>query len=240
MVLYHMYNQGSEESIIAEGICILTKARDEEAGNMRADDFKWAGVEVPEFTLQLKVPNIPGQDTSKMNKMSWQMKNQRKVYHMVCDRSHTAQLQELMAIAKDRNLVAPVWGKQVKPSNAIAKGQEKGKRDKTPSWMIRNIKSFTRHHVNFHASMTAVGFEGIWDLDREVAIYNVLDPLQIEGWMSLRVVMYSKLKLGDEHPLLAEIHQRHAMGDVEAVVPNVDEAETMVAMINKKCRGLSI
>ena len=54
--------------------------------------------------------------------------------------------------------------------------------------------------------MTAVGFEGIWDLDKEVAIYNVLDPLQIEGWMSLRVVMYSKLKLGDEHPLLTEIH----------------------------------
>ena len=43
--------------------------------------------------------------------------------------------------------------------------------------------------------MTAVGIEGIWDLDEEVAIYNVLDPLQIEGWMSLRVVMYSKLKL---------------------------------------------
>ena len=231
VVLYHMYNQGSEESIIAEGINILTKARDAEAGDMRTEDFKWAGVEVPKFTLQLKVPNIPGQDTSKMSKMSWQMKNQRKAYHMVCDRSHTAQLQELMTIAKDRNLVKPVWGKQVKPSNAIAKGQ--GKRDKTPSWVIQNIKSFTKHHVNFHASMTAVGFEGIWDLDKEVAIYNVLHPSQIEGWMSLRVVMYSKLKLGDEHPLLAEIHQKHAMGDVEAVIPNVDEAEVMVAMINK-------
>ena len=81
--------------------------------------------------------------------------------------------------------------------------------------------------------MTAVGFEGIWDLNKEVAIYNVLGPLQIERWMLLRVVMYSKLKLGDEHPLLAEIRQKHVMGDVEAVITNVDEAETMVAMINK-------
>ena len=161
--------------------------------------------------------------------------NQRKAYHMVCDRSHTVQLQELMAITKGRNLVTPVWGKQVKPSNAITKDQ--GKRDKTPSWAIQNIKSFTRHHVNFHASMTAVGFEGIWDLDKEVAIYNVLDPLQNEGWMSLRVVMYSKLKLGDKHPLLAEIHQKHGMGDVETVITNVHEAETMVAMIKKR-RGI--
>ena len=81
--------------------------------------------------------------------------------------------------------------------------------------------------------MIAVGFEGIWDLDKEVVICNVLDPLQIEGWMSLCVVMYSKLTLGDEHPLLAEIHQKHVMGDVEAVVLNVDEAEMTVAMINK-------
>ena len=44
MMLYQMYNQGSEESIIAEGIDILTKARDAEAGDIRTEDFKWAGI----------------------------------------------------------------------------------------------------------------------------------------------------------------------------------------------------
>ena len=233
IVLYHLYNQGSEDSIVSEGVRILTKARDEESKDTTIDnfDFKWADTNIPEFSLALNVPNIPGQDSSKLNKMSWQMKNQRKAYHMVCDKSHTKQLQELVAIAKNRNLIAPIWGKQVKASNAIAKGF--GKRDKTPSWQIQNIKSFTKHHVNFHASMTAVGFDGIWDLDKEVAIYNVTNPLRVEGWMCLRTVMYSKLKLGDGHPLLAEIHQKQAMGDVEAVVPDIEEAEMKVAMINK-------
>ena len=231
IVLYHMYNQGNEESIVAEGKRILEKAKEEEGNNAMGEDFKWAFVDIPEFTLALRVPNIPGQDTSKMNKMTWQMKMMRKAFHMVCDRKQVAQLQDLMAIAKDRNLIAPIWGKQVKPSNAIVKG--KGKEKKTPSWQITNLKSFTKHHVNFHASMTAVGFEGIWDLDKEVPIYNVTNPLQIEGFMSLRTVMYSKLKLSDGHTLVAEMHQKQEMGDVEAVVPNMPEAETMVEMINK-------
>ena len=81
--------------------------------------------------------------------------------------------------------------------------------------------------------MTAVGFKRIWDLDTEVPIYNVTDSSRIEGLMCLRTIMYSSLKLGNGHPLLAEIHQEQVMGDVEAVVPNIEEAEMMVAMINK-------
>ncbi len=101
---------------------------------MRTEDFKWAGVEVPEFTLQLKVPNIPGQDTSKMSKMSWQMKHQRKAYHMVCDRSHAVQLQELMTIAKDRNLVAPVWGNRLSQIMLLPRAREREITTKHPLW----------------------------------------------------------------------------------------------------------
>ena len=103
------------------------------------------------------------------------MKIMRKVFHMVYDRKQVTQLQDLMAIAKDRHLVAPIWGRQVRPSSAIVKG--KGKDNKTPSWQITNVKSFTKNHLNFHASMTAMGFEGIWDLDKEVSIWNVLETL---------------------------------------------------------------
>ena len=59
--------------------------------------------------------------------------------------------------------------------------------------------------------MTAVGFKGIWDLDKEVAIYNITNPSQHEGWMCLRTVMYYKLKLSNGHSLLAEINQKQAM-----------------------------
>ena len=136
-----------------------------------------------------------------------------------------------MTIATDKNLILSIWGKQSKSSNEIVKG--KGKETKTPSWQITNLKSFTKHHVNFHASMAAAGFKEIWDLDNEVVIYNVTNPSHVKGFVSLCTVMYSKLKLNDGHSLLAKIHQKEKMSDVEAVVPNMSEAETMVEMINK-------
>ena len=87
--------------------------------------------------------------------------------------------------------------------------------------------------MNFHTNMTAVGFKGIWDLDKEVPIYNVINTFQIEAFMRLRTVMYSKLKLSDGHSLVAEMHQKQEMGDVEAVMPNTPESETMIETMNK-------
>ena len=119
----------------------------------------------------------------------------------------------------------------MKPRNVIVKGRRKEK--KTPSWQITNLKSFTKHHVNFHAGMTAVGFEGIWNLDKEVAIYNVTNPSNIKGFVSLRTAMHLKLNLSDGHSLVVELHQKqkHEMCNVEAGVPNMPEAGTMVEMI---------
>ncbi len=42
-------------------------------------------ITIPEFTLNLKVPTIPGQDTKRLDKMPWQMKNQRKALHITSD-----------------------------------------------------------------------------------------------------------------------------------------------------------
>ena len=86
IVLYHLYKQGNEESIVSEGQRILEKAKEEQASNVMVDNFKWAFVGIPKFTLALRVPNISGQDTPKINNMTWQTKMMRKAYHMMCDR----------------------------------------------------------------------------------------------------------------------------------------------------------
>ena len=86
IVLYHMYYQENEEFIVSEGQIILGKAKEEEASNAMVDSFKWVFVDIPKFTLALRVPNIPGQDKFKMNKMTWQMKMMHKAYYMVCNR----------------------------------------------------------------------------------------------------------------------------------------------------------
>ena len=85
-------------------------------------DFKWMYMDIPNFTLTLRVPKIPGQDTFNMNKMLWKMKISDKGFHRVCNRKQVLQLPDLMAITKDINLIAPIFGKQVKPSNEIVRG----------------------------------------------------------------------------------------------------------------------
>ena len=111
IVLYHMYNQGNEESIVSEEQRIREKAKEEEGNDAMVDNFRLAFADIPKFTLALRVTNIPGQDISKMNKMTWQMKMMRTVNHMVCDGKKVPQLQDLMSIAKDRNVIVPIWGK---------------------------------------------------------------------------------------------------------------------------------
>ena len=64
------------------------------------------------------------------------MKIMRKAVHMVCDRKQVTKLQDLIAIAKDRKLVAPIWGRQVRPSNAIVKG--KGEDNNTIQYNLGN------------------------------------------------------------------------------------------------------
>ena len=71
---------------MAEGRRILEKAREAAENDAMEKDFRWSSAAIPEFTLALRVPNIPGQDTSKMNKKTWQMKIIRKAFHMVCNR----------------------------------------------------------------------------------------------------------------------------------------------------------
>ena len=106
-------------------------------------------------------------------------------------------------------------------------------KDRSRSYHINNVKSFTKRHVNYHAIMTIVVFPGAWDLDRRVPFYNVVQTTEVEGYLSLQGVLYNKLKLMDGHSFIAEIYQQHAMANLEAVIPNISKAEMMHLMMSK-------
>ena len=115
------------------------------------EPFKWAGKELPLFTIVLKVPHILGRDTSKGDKMPSWMKFNRKAVHINTDTSNVEQLQALMQVAKDRDMMRHAWGNQVRPSNVVV---SRGRGDKTPSWIINNVKSYMGKHDFFYCSMT--------------------------------------------------------------------------------------
>ena len=189
---------------------------------------------MPAFTIVLQVPYIPGRDTSKNDKMPSWMKFNRKALHINTDKSNAKQLQALMQVTKDRDMTRYVWGTQVRPSKEIV---SRGRGDKTPLWIINNVKSYVGKHVNFHCSMTAAGLLGMWDLDTDVPYYSASNIDEIAGFLFTRQVLYNHVKTSDGHSLFAEIHQQGGMANVEAVLPNTPKAENMVEMMNKNMIG---
>ena len=131
-----------------------------------------------------------------------------------------------------QNLVKPLWGKQVTPQDVII-AKKSRKEEKTPSWMVGNCRSFTQKHVNYQHCTTTEGLLGIYDVDKMVPYCNPDDEMEIRGYASLRQDLYSQLQLSDGTSLIAEVHQKQALGHVEVVIPSTKEAEAMVAMMNK-------
>ena len=85
--------------------------------------------------------------------------------------------------------------------------------------------------LNYHASMIYDGLTGITELDRPVNVYSVTNPEKQVGSFSLCEIMFNCIKLPGKDKLLlvAEIHQQTLVSSVD----NFEEAESMVAMINK-------
>eukprot|EP00956_Cyclotella_meneghiniana_P043422 scaffold269659_cov166-Cyclotella_meneghiniana.AAC.1 len=77
------------------------------------------------------------------------------------------------------------------------------------------------------------GIRGILDLDKEVAYYSVTEPDVVAGTMTLRQILYSEIRLSDGYNLFEEIHQADPMCPVDVVVPNIEEAERMMLMMQK-------
>ena len=229
-VLWKLYTQCHEPTIAAELRVMLEKARDAE-DDAAMGEFRWGGLNIPDVSLRLAVPRLPGLDTSRLNKLKYKEKQMRKAMHVDCDRKDLDHLQDLIDVAKERKLVEKMWGKQAAISKPII--TDKRDRKKTKAWEIANAKSYSKKHVNLQATMTAVGFSGLWDIDIEVPVYSVTEPTKELGRLTARQVLYSQLKLPDGHSLFADIHQEQAMADVEAVVPRTPDAETMTLMMEK-------
>ena len=56
------------------------------------------------------------------------------------------------------------------------------------------------------------------------------------GSMSLRHVLYHHMKLTKGYSLITEVHQESELDSVDIVIPDIPEAEAMVAMTNKNSR----
>lgn len=222
VAVYLLYNLGHQPTLIKELTTILEEARNIGMENSMEENWE----EVPSLTFRLNVPRLPGQDTSAFNKYSRQENMARKVLHVECDTKQENYVKELVQIAKDVGLVEKMWGRQCHISEVVNK-------DSTTAGEIKRLISISQNHTTFCVTFTMEEIKGIVDLDRAVPFYDEEDPSTEAGKMSLRDVLYSFLKMSDDLPLIAEMHQRGVMGVVEVVIPNIPVAEQMVLMMNK-------
>ena len=91
----------------------------------------------------------------------------------------------------------------------------------------------TKKHTGFQASMTGAQLYGIIDLNTEIACALTAEGDKDGGTLSLRAVLLRHFRTRDGgSPLFAEVHQTQLGGEVEAVVPNTKEADSMVGSMN--------
>ena len=235
LVLYFMHNECNEQSTVRELSRILERARNEEKEHDK--EFSFANNDIPLMSTRILMPKVPGQDTSMYDDWHWRDSNKRKAIHIECAEEDVNHLQTLVEIAKRRNLIAAMWGKQVKLSNVV-KTKKKGKRraggkdQETSAHELDKARSYAVRHTNYNASMTTAGIIGIYDLDKEVEVFSESDSSKKVGTYSLRGALYT-VKMTDGRTLFAELHQAGAMACVDVVIGKTSEAEEMVEMMNK-------
>jgi hypothetical protein len=81
---------------------------------------------------------------------------------------------------------------------------------------------------NYQGSMTRETIFGIDMIDGEVA------PTAGGGKVSLRMVLFSYVKMEDKFSVFTELHQTEELGPVLAIIPAYTEAERLVQMMNKQ------
>ena len=154
------------------------------------------------------------------------MQHHQKSLHLECSMREIGFLQDIAKQANKADLFTTRWGKNVRLSNVSTFDT------KPPG--ITSMSNYVCRHVNYHSSMICCGLVGVVGLDRPQPFYSVNNPLIQVGSVYLRHVLYHHMKLSEGYSLITVLHQESELDSVGIVVPDISEAEAMVAMMNKQ------
>jgi hypothetical protein len=199
--------------------------------------FTWK--RVPEVGLRKLVPKIDGMDTSVFQGWDGRQQNSRKCLHGEVEESEVPFVHSLVEEVKSRGILAKYFGPMARLAVILeAKwgggGRSSGDRQQSHKKVgMAAMVCFSRKHINYQANTSISGLRGIFNVDKAIPIFSVSDPSKTAGVMSLRRILYTKLLMSDGNPLFLEVHQADPMNAVDVVVPNCEEAERMLLMMNK-------
>ena len=233
ITLFNVSIQVPKKCLLEEYKMILMDAQ-KLAKNMQLNDFDFDANDLPEnstipaIELRLQVPKLPGQDTSHFNKLEYRVSNNRRAYHVECNKRFSVAIKRLTQLAKEFHIVTDYWGRHAHVSKVADS-------ESTPS-KIKSLCQVAQTHTNYQISMVVEDILGITNLDAAAALYT--ENSELTRGLPLRHVLLTKFKLRDGFQLIAEVHQSAApMSPVQVVIPQTPEAEKMVLMMKKNFPG---
>jgi hypothetical protein len=197
---------------------------DSSAYDFTLDEGIEPGESLPPMNLRVQVALLRGTQVNSFSKLSHQAQQARRSWHLEVDKQHARKMKTLIQAAKDYGCVEEIWG-------CHAHLSEVTDANSTNREAKRQV-DVAQSHTNYQMSMTSEDLEGITSLDERVDITHPSTGETV-GSLSLRMILLNYLKMQDGHPVIAEVHQEDLCKPVHVVIPQAEEAERMIGMMNK-------
>ncbi len=194
--------------------------KDIKQNKMMPEEFK--NKDIPEFSLRLNVPRLPA-NTKKNNNRTYDhyREQQKKAYYFEVAKEEVSYFKFLSGHAHQMCLDNKFFGKFAKFTATLD--------NKAPMSDCISLRQCIQGHLNFHLSSTSITIHGIDTLDASKILRNAVDKKTIAKF-TLRDLLYC-IKLKSNTPSFLQLSQRSTR-EVDAVIPNTPEAETMAKKIN--------
>ena len=223
LVFYYLYNESHPATILEEFKKILLQTQIFCTDDSDLSDATVALGPLPAMAFRKMVPKIPGQDTSSFKHISHKAQYARRAWHLEVEVSAVPTIKELVEKAKHYGCIEAFWGKHTHVTEVATFD--------TTATDLKRLATTVNRHTNYQCSLTTELLKGIVNVDHTTR-YISTDG-KVQGDVSLRDVLLKHFKMSDGHSLFAEVHQRVVTSPVEVVFPAMEEAETMVAKMNR-------
>ncbi len=187
---------------------------------MMPEEFKnW---DIPEFALKLNARRFPEKKLAQDNKAYDHIREQgKKALHLEVAKSDIPFFTFLANHAHRLKLDIKYFGKFAKLTDTLG--------NNAPLSNCMHLQGCIQGHLHFHLSSTSITINGIANLDASEILRNVANGSKIAR-VSLGNMLYH-IQLANKLPLFLQLSQRSS-GEVDAIIPNMPEAELMAERIN--------
>ena len=183
------------------------------------------GETLPSMNLRVQNALLRGQEVTVFNKLSHHAQLARKSWHLEVDSRHAKKMKDLIIQrAKTYGCVEEMWGVHAHLSevtDALSTVRE-----------AKRQVDVAQAHTNYQLSMVTEELNGVVNVDEPLVILHPTTNMEV-GTLSLRTVLLNYLKMEDGHPMIAEVHQEEICKPTHVIVPQTEEAERMIGMMNK-------